>query len=163
MKKIFKWIGIIIGVILVLLVAASVVIMIVVDEEMIASGMEKALHRHVTLKDIDVGIFAIASGIEVKEVKISNYKTGKQLAALKGKPVAKKDLFVGLKAFNFKIRFLPMLSGKFILNELVLYEPVINVIKYKSGKFNFSDLIKPSAGEQQVSKKEKKSVSLNLL
>lgn len=156
MKRIFKWIGIIIGAIVALIIIASIVIMLIVDEKMIASQMESALNRHITIKKLSVGIFAIASGIEVNEVKISNYKTKQELAALKDKPVPDKDLFVGLKAFNFKIQFLPLLKGKLVLKELVLYEPVINVIKNKNGVFNFDDLTKPAPGAKKEEKKEEK-------
>lgn len=158
MKKVFKWLGICIGGIIGLIVIAGIVIMFVVDEEMISSQMESALHRHVTLGELNVGILSALSGIEIKEVMISNYKTAKQIEALKGKPVAKNDLFVGLKAFNFKLQFLPLLTGKFVLKELVLYEPVINVEKYKSGAFNFSDLTKPAPGEAKKEEPEKTEV-----
>lgn len=162
MKKVFKWLGICIGGILALIVIAGIIIMFVVDKEMIASQMESALHRHVTIGDINVGILSAISGIEIREVMISNFKTEKQLAALKGKPVAKNELFVGLKAFNFKLKFLPLLKGQFVLKELVLYEPVINVEKYKNGTFNFSDLTKPSSKEaekEEVKKPEEQEKS----
>ncbi len=155
MKKILKWTGIVIGTIILLIIIASIVLMLIVDEEMIASVMESGLNRHVTLKELNIGVFAIASGIEVREVRISNYKTEKQLSALKGKPVPDNDLFVGLKAFDFKIRFLPLFKGKFVLNELVLYQPVINVIKYKNGTMNFDDLIKPSRSPEKKEEPQK--------
>ncbi|MDY6932847.1 MAG: AsmA family protein [Spirochaetota bacterium] len=153
MKKLILWFGISIGIVLLLIVIAGVVVMFVVDKEMIASQMESSLNRHVTIGDIDVGIFSALSGIEVKDVKISNYKTRKQLEALKDKPVKKRDLFVGLKAFSFKIRFLPLLSGNFVLNEFVLDEPIINIIKNRDGSFNFDDLTKPKSGEPEKEEK----------
>jgi hypothetical protein len=115
-KKILKWFGIVIGAIIVLIIAASVVLMLIVDEKMIASQMENALNRHVTIKKLSVGAFAVASGIEVREVRISNYKTKKELAVLKDKPVPENDLFVGLKAFNFKIKLIKILRIKFFLD-----------------------------------------------
>lgn len=154
MKKILKWIGIVIGAIVLLVVLASVAIMLIVDKDMIASQMEGALNRHVTIGDISVGIFSVISGIEVEDVKISNFKSPERLEALQGKPVAENDLFVGLKAFRFRVSFLPLLSKRFVLRELVLYEPKINVIKYRSGAYNFDDLITPGKGEEV--KEEKK-------
>ena len=106
MKRLLKWIGLIVGVVLLLIIIASVVIMLIVDKEFIVTQMESALNRHVTIEDIDVGIFSVVSGIDVKDIKISNFKTERQLSALKGKPVKPRDIFVGLKAFNFKISFL---------------------------------------------------------
>ncbi len=143
MKKILKWLGIVIGGLVLLVVIAGAVLIMIVDKEMIAAQMQKALNRQVTIGAIDVSIFSVLSGIEVKEVAVSNFKTPEELNALKGKPVAKSDLFAGMKSFNFKVRILPLISGKVELRELVLYEPVINVVRYKSGLFNFSDLVAP--------------------
>ena len=157
MKKILKWIGIVIGAVVLLVVLASVVVMLIVDKEMIASQMEGALNRHVTIGDISVGIFSVISGIEVEDVKISNFKSPEKLEALQGKPVAENDLFVGLKAFRFRVSFLPLLSKRFVLKELVLYEPKINVIKYKSGAYNFDDLITPGKAEEVKEEKEEPS------
>ena len=128
MKKILKWLGIVIGAVFALIIIASIVIMIIVDKQMIEDQMEKALNRQVAIEDIDVGIFSVVSGIEVKGVQISNFKTPKQLEKLKDKPVPKSDLFVGLKAFVFKLKFMPLLSGNVELRELMLYEPVINAV-----------------------------------
>ncbi len=164
MKKVLKWLGIVIGAIVALVIIASVVIMFIVDEKMIAEQMENVLHRHVTIENISVGIFSVVSGIEVNNVQISNFKTPKQLEALKDKPVPKADLFVGLKAFRFKLKFLPLLKMQFVLKEITLYEPVINVVKNKNGIFNFDDLTKPAPKKEEpavkeVPKKEEKQVA----
>ncbi len=161
MKKILKWLGIGIGAIFLLIIIASIVVMLIVDEKMIAEQMESALNRHVVIGDISVGILSVMSGIEVNDVQISNFKTPKQLKALKDKPVSKKDIFVGMKSFQFKVKFIPLLSGEFVLTALVLNEPVINVIKYKNEKFNFSDLLKPApkAEKEEEIKEVKKEVS----
>jgi len=154
MKKLIKWGGLFFGTIILLIVISSIVIMFIVDKNFITTEMSQALNRHVTIGDINIGIFSVLSGIEVREVNISNHKTEKGLLALKGKPVKDEDLFVGLKAFSFKIKFFPILSGKFVLQELVLYEPTFNVIKGKDGSFNFDDLITPGT-TPPIEKKEK--------
>ncbi|MEW6525149.1 MAG: AsmA family protein [Spirochaetota bacterium] len=159
MKKIFKWVAIVIGSIFALVIIASIVLMLVVTKDMIAQQMEKALNRHVTIEKIDVSIFSVVSGIEVKGVAISNFKTPKQLEALKGKPVEKGDLFVGLDSFTFKLKFLPLLQGKFELRELLLTGPKINITRYQSGTFNFSDLMKPSKEEKKVEEVKKEEPS----
>lgn len=153
MKGFFKWIGILIGVLVLLIIAASVVIMLVVDKEMIAGRMESALNRHVTIDAIDIGLFSIVSGVEVKGVRISGYKTPDQLEALQGKPVAENDLFAGLERLSLQLRFLPLLSGNLQVAEFVLYEPVIHVVKYRDGTFNFSDLLQPDTEEKKEQKK----------
>jgi len=143
MKKVLKWLGIGIGAILVLIVAASVAVMLIIDKDMIDEQMENALNRQVSIGAIDVSVFSVVSGIEVKDVKISNFKTPAQREALKGKPVQANDLFVGLSSFTFKLKFLQLLKKQVELRELVLFEPVINVVRYPSGLFNFSDLMAP--------------------
>ncbi len=157
MKKILKWLGIVIGAVFALIIIASIVIMIIVDKQMIEDQMEKALNRQVAIEDIDVGVFSVVSGIEVKGVQISNFKTAKQLEKLKDKPVPKSDLFVGLKAFVFKLKFMPLLSGNVELRELMLYEPVINAVRYSNGAFNFSDLMAPKklSAEERAELKKK--------
>ena len=142
MVKILKILGGIIGGIIVLLVIASVIIIMIVDKKMVEDQMKSALNRHVTIKNIDVGIFSILSGIEVEEVVISNFKSANQIKALEGKPVRVGDIFIGLKSFKFKVKFLPLLSNKFVLKELTLYEPKINIVKGVNGGYNFDDLTK---------------------
>lgn len=149
MKGLFKWVGILLGVLVLLIIAASVIVMLMVDREMIAGRMESALDRHVTIDGIDIGPFSAVSGIEVAGVKISNFKTPDQLEALKGKPVAEKDLFAGLKRLSLKLRFLPLLSGSVQVGEFVIYEPVVHVVKSGDGTFNFSDLLQEEKGEEE--------------
>jgi len=154
MKKVLKWIGILAAVFVLLLVVAGVVFMLVVDKEMIAGQMESFLHRQVKIEEIQVGIFSVVSGIEVKGVRVSNYRTPEQLEALRGKPVADKDLFAGLKSLNLKLKFLPLLSGNAELSELVIYEPVVNVVRYRNGTYNFSDLLAPREPEKKKAETE---------
>jgi len=159
MKGLFKWAGILLGVLAVLIIAASLIVMFLVDKEMIAGRMESALNRHVTIDGIDIGLFSVVSGVEVTGVKISNYKTPEQLEALKGKPVAENDLFAGLKRLSLKLRFLPLLSGSVQVGEFVIYEPVIHVVKYRNGTFNFSDLLQAEGEEKKEAKKPSEPLS----
>ncbi len=150
-KKILITIGSLIAAILILVVIAGIIIMIKVDKAFIASQISQALHRQVYIEKIDVSIFSIVSGIDIKKVAISNFKTPSELAALQGKPVPANDLFTGMEALRFKIRFLPLLRKQFDLKELVLYSPIINLTKSKQGVLNCDDLIKPK--KQSADKK----------
>ena len=136
-KKILKILGGLVGFIVVLVIAASIAIILLVNKQLVEDQMKKALNRHVQIQDIKVGIFSIVSGIEVKGVTISNFKTEKQLADLKGKPVPAGDVFVSMESLRLKLKFLPLLDKKFELNELVLYTPKVNVSRNKNGVFNF--------------------------
>lgn len=142
LKKIFIIIGSFIAAILILIIAAGIIIMLKVDKAFIESQMSKALNRQVYIEKIDVSIFSIVSGIEIKNVAISNFKTPQQLAVLAGKPVAAGDMFTGMEALRFKVRFLPLLHKQIDLKELVLYSPVINLTRSKQGVLNCDDLIK---------------------
>ncbi len=152
MKRILKWLGITFGGVVLLIVIASIVIMFVVDKPFVEEQMRSALNRHVTIKDINIGVFSVLSGIEVEEVKISNFKTAKALEALKGKPVPAHDLFVGLDSFKFKVKFGEILQGKVTLKELMLYRPIINIVRSPKGGFNFDDLTqsKPMTPEEKA-------------
>ncbi len=158
-KKILKIAGGLLALILVLIIAASIAIIVIVNKELVENQMKKALHRHVQIEDISVGIFSVISGIEVKNVKISNFKTEKELDALKGKPVPQNDTFVSLKAFKLKLKFIPLLKKNFELNELVLYEPSINVVKSAAGGYNFDDLLQPKkmTPEEKAAEEKKKA------
>ena len=78
--KLIKWLSV---VVLVVFIAATVAIMVLVDKELVQEQMQNALNRQVTIKDINIGVFSVVSGIEVNEVKISNFKPEKQLKALR--------------------------------------------------------------------------------
>lgn len=149
-KTVLKVIGGLFAVILVSILGASIAIMIIVDKPFVEGKMAAALHRQVSIGAVNVSVFSVLSGIEVKEVAISNYKTDKEIEALKGKPVS--DTFVGLKSFNFKVAFGPLLHKQFVLKELTLYSPVANIVRYKNGQFNFSDLLvqKPMTAEEKA-------------
>lgn len=82
------------------------------------------------------------SGIEIKNVSISNFKTPQELENLQGKPVAAGDIFTSMDFFRFKVKILPLLKRQIDFKELVLYSPVINLSKNKQGVMNIDDLIK---------------------
>ncbi|HOD15080.1 MAG TPA: AsmA family protein [Spirochaetota bacterium] len=157
-KTILKILGGIVAFIFVLIIAASIAIMFIVNKGMIEEQMKKALNRHVQIEDISVGIFSIVSGIEVNKVTISNFKTENQLKALEGKPVPAGDVFVRMESLRLKLKFLPLLKKQFMLKELVLYAPTVNISRSKAGVFNFDDLTRPkklTKEEQAELEKEK--------
>jgi uncharacterized protein involved in outer membrane biogenesis len=153
-KKILVTLGAIVGAIIVLVIIAGIVIMITVNKEFIESQMSKVLNRQVHIEKIDVNIFSFVSGIEIKNVAISNFKTPEQIAQLKGKAVPAGDIFVGMEALRFKVKFLPLFKKQFELKELVLYGPLINISKSKQGILNCDDLIKSKKAHPEEKAKE---------
>ncbi|HPA62762.1 MAG TPA: hypothetical protein PLC67_02275, partial [Spirochaetota bacterium] len=122
------------------------------------SQLENVLHRQVRVASFDSSVFSAVSGIEVKDVRVSNFKTEEQLKSLKGKPVAENDVFAALGSFKFKLSIPPLLKKQFVLNEVMLYSAKINIVRYKNGMFNFSDLLVPKKKdkpEKKVSPEEK--------
>jgi hypothetical protein len=143
LKKLLKIFGGLVAGIILLIIVASVAVILFVNKGLVEDQMKKALNRHVQIEKISVGIFSIVSGIEVNNVKISNFKSESELKALKGKPVPLNDIFVSMESMRLKLSFLPLLKKQFALKELVMYGPVVNVTKTKDGVFNFDDLTRP--------------------
>jgi uncharacterized protein involved in outer membrane biogenesis len=148
-KKLLITIGAIVAVIAVLVIVAGVIVYKKVDKTFISSQMSKSLNRQVYIEKIDVNIFSVLSGIEIKNVAISNFKTPQELESLQGKPVAAGDVFAGMESLHFKIKIIPLLKKQVELKELVLYSPVINLSKNKQGVLNINDLIKSKKQEKK--------------
>lgn len=153
-KKLIVTVGAMVAVIVFLVIAAAVIVYTKVDKAFISSRMAQALNRQVYIERIDVNLFSILSGIEIKNMAISNYKTPQDLAGLQGKPVDKADLFVGMEALRFKIKILPLLKRQVELKELVLYSPVIHLVKNRQGALNFDDLLQSEKQPEDRTKKE---------
>lgn len=142
MKKLLIAVGAVVAVVVVLVIVAGIIVYVKVDKTFIASHISKALNRQVYIEKIDASIFSVLSGIEIKNVAISNFKTPQELENLQGKPVAAGDVFTRMEAFRFKVKIMPLLRRQVELKELVLYSPVINLSKNKKGVMNIDDLIK---------------------
>ena len=80
MKGLIKGLGILIVIVLLLLIIGGVVIMMVVDKEMVTDQLEGILNRQVRIGDVDIGILSAVSGIELKGLRISNFKNPEQLS-----------------------------------------------------------------------------------
>ena len=148
-KKLFITIGAIVAVIAILIIVAGVIVYKKVDKTFISSQMAKTLNRQVYIEKIDVNIFSVLSGIEIKNVAISNFKTPPELEKLQGKPVAAGDVFAGMESLRFKVKIMPLLKKQVEIKELVLYSPVINLSKNKQGVLNINDLIKSKKQEKK--------------
>lgn len=162
MKRAIKIGGIVVLVLLLVITGAGVALVMIVDKPFIEEQMGKALNRQVTVEKIDVSIFSVLSGIEVHNVAISNYMTPEAREKVKDSPVSVDNTFVSLESFVFKVRFGALLSGNVELRELMLYKPVVNIVRGKSGSFNFDDLTAPKAltPEEQAKLAEEKKKAL---
>ncbi|MCX7981723.1 MAG: AsmA family protein [Syntrophales bacterium] len=153
-KKIIWVLGIFLTLLVLIVVVIGVVVYVTVDKKFVESKLAQVLNRHVTIESVNVSILSVFSGIEVKRVSISHFKTPDERAKLAGKPVSSDDTFARLEALRFKMKFLPLLKREVEVKELVIIRPMLNLIKNKDGTMNVSDLIVLAKGEEIKEKKE---------
>ncbi len=91
---------------------------------MLVPLVEDTLHRQVAFGDIQIGFF---SGISVADLRVK-------------KPNSKED-FITIKNAKLSYRFLPLLRGRIVVDQVMLNEPVIDVSRFADGSYNFSDLL----------------------
>ena len=57
-----------------------------------------------------------------------------------------ENTFFSAREVRLKLRFLPLLRGRFEVSELVLEKPIFNLLKQPDGTFNYYDIGKKKAG-----------------
>lgn len=158
-KKLLIAFGSVIVVLGLLIIVAGVIVYKKADKDVIASLVSEKLNRQVYIEKINANIFSVISGIEVKNVAISNYKTPAEIKSMQGKPVADGDVFAGMESLRFKVKLLPLLKKQVELKELVLFKPVVNLSKNKQGVMNIDDLIKSKKPESAEKKEPSRPIS----
>lgn len=102
-------------------------------KSLVVEKVSSALKREVIVDDVSMGLFGIkAEGVVVKEIDSEN------------------DL-LKIKYLYVKIRLLPLIRKKVIAESVVFVEPVLNIVKYREGGYNFTDLISVK-GEKRSSR-----------
>lgn len=136
--------GIILAIIVVLFASLFVLAKILITPERVKKTIlplaEKALHRSVQLGDIKIGIF---SGIVLKDLAILE-KEG-------------SEPFVRAGSVTLKYQFLPLLSKRIVVDEILVGSPNISVIRKEDGSLNYSDIL------IKKEPKEKPSADVDLL
>ncbi|HWH80510.1 MAG TPA: AsmA family protein, partial [Candidatus Binatus sp.] len=102
---------------------------------------------------IDLGLFkrtylplledVLNRRIDVNEVHLSLVPTPSiSLSALKVSDSAAfaDNTFFSAQQVQLKLRFLPLLRGRFEITELILDKPIFNLLKQSDGSFNYSDI-----------------------
>jgi uncharacterized protein involved in outer membrane biogenesis len=105
----------------------------------------KALQREVRLKSVSLGVVRglVVEGLEVSE-----------------KPDFKAGVFAGVETFRFRIRLLPLLRKKIVIDEISVAGPSLSVVQLKPGVFNFSDLLAAPAAKAPESRPASTGLSL---
>ena len=92
--------------------------------------VEKRLERKVDFGEIEIGLF---SGISIADLKVMKKDTARE--------------FVSVKSLELHYQFWPLLTGKVVIDQILLDQPKIQVTRMPDGCFNFSDLLPESAAE----------------
>ena len=128
--KIVLWI---IGILIALIIITSVVVRIIFTKEklisMIQPRVEEALRRKVVIEDISPSIFK-GLGVDIKGLRISNLSGFEQ-----------EDLF-RIKSFSVRVKFLPLLKKRVEIRKIILDKPEIFIEKNKEQILNIADLMK---------------------
>ena len=146
-------IGIVAG-LLALIVVVTVLIKVVVTPEKVRGNLlplaENYLHRKVDVGDIQIGFF---SGVSLTDFRVQN-KQG-------------TDDFISVKSLQLDYKLLPLLKGKLVIDQVLLENPQIRVVREPNGRFNFSDLQtkkeKTGAGLSGKADSEPRDSSFDLL
>ena len=134
-----------VGILLLLLISLIVLIKVVVTPEKVRETLlpfaEETLQRKIEVGDIDIGLL---SGVSLKDLKVMHKDQTAE--------------FVSIKSLALHYRLLALLSGSLVVDQILLEQPRIVVIRNQDGQFNFSDLIAGDA-EKIPQSSEKKAQS----
>ena len=142
MKKVLKIAGITVGVLVALFAVILVLAKIVITPERVKNTViplaQKALQRPVHMGDIKVSIF---SGIIIDKMEIRE-KDG-------------EEMFLTANLVKLRYQFWPLLKKRIVVDEIMIDEPRIRVVRMPDGSFNYSDITakKKTAPEEQSEKK----------
>lgn len=115
------------GTLIFLLVTLSILVKVVVTPEKVRDNLlpmaEKALQRKIDIGEIEIGIF---SGVSLTDLRVQNRQTA--------------DDFISVQSLSLHYKLLPLLTGQLIIDQILLEEPRIEIVRAPDGQFNFSDL-----------------------
>ncbi len=129
MKKLMKWALLGIGLIIVLLIMAIIIIPQVVDVQKYKPQIEKAVTsasgRPFKLGgDLDVSVFPWV-GVSLSDLSLGNPEG------------FESKVFVTVKAFEVRVKLMPLLSKKIEVKQFVMQEPKIFLTKLANGRTNW--------------------------
>ena len=89
--------------------------------------LEDALHRRLDVSEVRLSLLPTPS------IRLSNLKVSDS-------PATAANTFFAAEQLQLRLKFLPLLRGRFEVTEFVLEKPVINLLKDSDGAANYSDL-----------------------
>ena len=127
MKKII-WIS---GTILIGLVAAVLVVPHFIDLGIFKRSylplVEEILRRRIDVGEVRLNL------VPAPSIRLSNLKVSDS-------PAFPGNTFFAAEQLQLRLKFWPLLRGRFEVTEFVLEKPVVNLLKRPDGAFNYSDL-----------------------
>lgn len=155
LKKTLKWVGIVLGVIIILLVIAAVALpyFLPLDKikDLAAQKASEAIHRQVKIGKVSFNIF---TGIELNDLSVSN------------RPGFSKEPFVSAGKIALKYDFWALLQGRVAIGSVVLVNPNILVEMRADGTSNYGDLVgakKPAPAKATAGKPAKKKEAVSIM
>ncbi len=121
----------IVSVLVILAVALAILIQTQVTPEKVRETLlplvEKSLQRDIEVGEVNIGLF---SGISVADLKVMQKGSTEE--------------FFSVKSVQLHYQFWPLLTGKVVVDQILLDYPQIYVTRLPDGQFNFSDLLPKS-------------------
>lgn len=114
------------------------------NKDFLLSQIEQSLGRKITVEEINTG-FSDGLGIRLKNASVSDDKSFSDTE------------FISAADIQINVEIIPLLSKKINITKLILNRPLINIIKNKSGKYNFETI----GSDLNSKKKENKSGASN--
>jgi len=129
------------GIVLSLVIAVAVLVKILISPETVKRTVlpkiSARIERQVTIGDVEVSIFR---GIRLKSLEVREKDNS--------------GPFLKAEAIRLSYRFWPLLSGRVEVDEVVLENPLVRVVRLPDGSFNFSDLKKKEPVREEESKEK---------
>jgi AsmA protein len=128
MKKAIRYAGLVLGGLVALLLVMLAAARFLITSEQVRSAVlplaEKALDREISLGDIDIRLF---SGIVLHDLTIRDQQGDVP--------------FLQAGRAMLRYRFWPLLRFRVVVDEILLEQPSLRVVRFADGRFNFSDLL----------------------
>jgi len=155
MKKILKWLIILIILMIILICTVYYVFINWFAKDLLESQLENVMKRDVEIQQITLNILSTSPEIIIKDLVIADELLNQSNKLNKSTTIAKKNRFVYIKTLTCLIKLLPLMDRKIELSQLVIKEPYVKVIQHQNGTFNFSDLLKKTENKKTQSNKPK--------
>ncbi|MFO7557226.1 MAG: AsmA family protein [Desulfobacterales bacterium] len=139
------------GIFMALIFCVLIILPFVIDiNDIVAKqipGIEKKIHRKVTIGDVKLTIIT-GLGAEINNVTISNH------------PDFRQQNFVSIDRLKATVQLLPLLKKEVLISSIAIDKPTILIERDAQGKFNFSDMTaskEPAQASPKEPDKEKAS------